>query len=529
MSSDSLVARGRIAAVSHSPVASHAALKLMREGGNAVDAAVLASLVMGVAEPGWNGVGGGGFALIYDGGDVHVLDYREVAPSRARPSLYHGEREISEGYKAAAVPGTLRGLWELHQRFGQTRWKRILEEAAGYAESWRATWLWSRCLKEGIHNVWRKLRTSRESVETWLRDGKAPEKGEAVPQLRLARLLRGMKEGVEEFYSGWVAEKISMEILGGGGLLEAEDLEKYRPVWRKPVRAKLPLRDLEVEGVSMPPPGSGAIVLEALKVLGMVYEELGQPGLDRYMPLLAHVLQHALAERERRIGDPAYCSLNVEEILGERHVFEVAERIVESIRETGLSGTEESGTSHITVVDSEGMWVSLTESLECFMGSGVTVEGVILNDEMHDFELDEGHHNSIEGGKRPASSMSPTIFLDRSGEPVLATGASGGLRIISSIVQVLGDIFLRGVEPVEAVSRARIHPRGGFLLHEEALPAEVSEVLKRGRFRLRRGGVLSLHPGTDIYFGAVQSVLREDGMLLALSDPRKQPGALAAK
>ena len=183
--------------------ASHAA-KLMREGGNAVDAAVLASLVMGVAEPGWNGVGGGGFALVYDGG-VHVLDYREVAPRRAEPSLYHSEREISEGHKAVAVPGTLRGLWELHRRFGRTPWRRILEEAAGYAESWRATWLWSTCLRKGIHNVWRKLHTSRESVETWLRDGEAPREGEAVPQLRLAKLLRRMREGVEEFYSGWAA------------------------------------------------------------------------------------------------------------------------------------------------------------------------------------------------------------------------------------------------------------------------------------------------------------------------------------
>ena len=420
-----------------------------------MDAAIAASLVMGVSEPGWSGIGGGGFALIYDGSRAYALDYREVAPMEARPELYGGEDELGEGPKAVAVPGTLRGLKELHGRFGVLEWETLLRMAWERAGSWRATRLWSRCMRAGLHNALRKLAFSRESVETWLRGGAPPREGEPVPQRRLAETLRRVsEEGVEEFYEGAVAEAIAREISELGGFLTLADLKRYEPVWREPVEAEFELGAMEVKAYAMPPPGSGAIVLEALWVLSRAVEELGEVGPRDYMPLLAEVLQHAVEERLSRIYDPSYGEVGIEEVLAEKHVEEVVERIFERARSRGRCGaSSERGTSQITVADADGVWVSLTESLECFMGSGMTVEGVILNDEMHDFDLVKSSPNLVEPGKRPASSMSPVIFLDRDGEPLAASGASGGLRIITSMIQVLADVLLLGRDPAEALAR----------------------------------------------------------------------------
>lgn len=526
-----LTARGKAVAATHSPEASRAALKVLEMGGNAVDAAIAASLVIGVSEPGWSGVGGGGFALIYDGSKAYALDYREVAPMAARPELYGGEEELGEGPKAVAVPGTLRGLMELHEKLGALRWEALLRMAWERAESWRTTRLWSTCMRAGLHNALRKLTLSRESRETWLKQGSPPQEGEPLPQRRLAKTLQKVsEEGVEEFYSGGLAESLAREVSGAGGLLTPEDLERYKPVWRRPIEVEIELGAMEVKAYAMPPPGSGAIVLEALWVLSRALGRLGGVRPGGYVVLLARVLRQAVEDRGLRVCDPSYGEARVEEVLTERYVEKAAERVLEGFQAGGGRGApSEWGTSQITVADAEGVWVSLTESLECFMGSGVTAEGVILNDEMHDFDLDESSLNSIEPGKRPASSMSPIILLDRGGEPLAASGASGGLRIITSIVQVLADIFLLGRGYAESVVRGRIHPRGGEFLYEESVEPELLASLRRAGFNPKPMRLLQLHPGTDIYFGAVQSVFRVGGELLALSDPRKQAAALAAK
>ena len=509
-----IVAAGKMAAATHSPQASRAAIKVMEGGGNAVDGAVAASLMLGVVEPGWNGIGGGGFAVIYDGSRAYVLDYREASPKAANIDLFSSEVELAEGYKAIAVPGTLKGLWELHRRFGRASWERLLGMAAEAAREWRATSLWTRCMEAGLHNSGRKLQVSEEGRE-WLRGG-------ARGQARLASLLKSVGEGgVEEFYEGWVSEKVEEVVERGGGILRREDLEAYTPIWREPVETRVELGGERFRILSAPPPCSGAVILEALKILWMAGAD--KCSWKEYAELLIRTLGHALRERRTKIWDPVRKPIDLDSMLSGKHM----EEVVGSDGCRTSTSNDEGGTSHISVADGEGMWVSLTESIECFLGSGVVIEGVIMNDQMHDFDLDPNSPNSVKPSVKPASSMSPTIILAGNDEPVMAIGASGGYRIISSIIQVLAGIFFRGLGAAESVLMPRIHLNGSEALYEEGVQREFLEAAESLGLNHRRKHVLELYPGTDIYFGSVEIVHKVGGELTAVSDVRKQSGAAA--
>lgn len=518
MSGD-IAASGNIAAASHSPLASRIALKIIKEGGNAVDAAVAATLVLGVVEPGWNGIGGGGFAIIYsEDSGIRVLDYRETAPSSATPEGYVDWREAAMGYKAVAVPGTLRGLWMLHSEFGELEWRRLIEEAELYARSTEVSPLWSRCMAANMDNALEKLRLSEESVKTFLKDGKPYPASSTLIQKRLLETLKTIKDDVDQFYDGWLAEEIGRVFEERGGYLSARDLSQYKPLWREPVKHVLELAGKVFEFVGMPPPGSAALIIEALEILSRLDG-------DAY-PLLAYTLFHVMRERASRIFDPSYGEIDAERFLSESHVEEAVERVKggETLTRVGKDG---GGTSQVSVADGRGMYVSLTETIECFMGSGITVQGVLMNDEMHDFDPGTDHPNRIQPGKRPASSMSPMIIL-RDGVPEIIIGASGGMRIISAMTQVLYNLLMKESDPVSSVLHGRIHVRGGHVICEDSIKDTAADALRRAGLSLREMREVSMYPQTDIYFGAVQMLVRrEGGRFTAVSDPRKQPGAAA--
>ncbi|MEM3544542.1 MAG: gamma-glutamyltransferase, partial [Nitrososphaerota archaeon] len=497
--SENVYSIGEKAISSHSPVASHISLEVMREGGNAVDAAIAASLLLNVLEPGWSGLGGGGFALLYsEDHGFRALDYREVAPQKARIEDYRSEEDASIGYKAVAVPGTLRGLWMLHQEFGEFKWSKIIDLVIKYAESCRVSRLWSKCMNKDLDNAKYKLKMCPESYTTFFKDGKIYPEDSTISYRGFAQTLRMLRDNIEYFYQGEIAEEIDRIFSINNGFLSLRDLSCYKAIWREPIIYELEIGGKILKFATMPPPSSGILLIEALKILSET--ELKD---EEYYLRLAHTLFHIIDERCSIISDPLFNEMDFNRLLSENHVRQSLDSIEKGRVSYHLVG-DRGGTSHISIADGKGkMFVSLTETIECFMGSGITVKGILLNDEMHDFTLQRDHPNSISPGKRPASSMSPLIILDRDGSPTIVIGASGGMRIISSLVQTLSNYFIRRLDPVSSVLEGRIHVRGDRVVLEDLIKDKISSsgLIKAG---LNIGEVreVSMYPGTDIYFGA---------------------------
>ncbi len=516
-----LSALGDKVIATQSPLASRIALKIMEDGGNVVDAAVTASLLLGVVEPGWNGIGGGGFALIYsEDTGFKALDYRETAPSRINIEDYRSEEEMSIGYKAVAVPGTLKGLWILHQEFGEYSWRKIIEALKKYAESNVVSKLWSKCMHNNLDNALYKVKLFSESSETFLRDGEIYPEGSRITQSKLYSTLHNLRDGPQYLYEGELAEKIEELFSINDGYLSLKDLSDYKPIWRRPLIEEIELygRNLKVAG--LPPPSSSILIIHSLKILPYLH-------LDKkdYYLGLAHLLFHLIMERSRKIFDPTFYSGDPLEILSERKIHECIESI-EAYHPEFLIDRDTGGTSHVSIIDSSRkMCVSLTETIECFMGSGLTINGIILNDEIHDFTLEKDHPNSIHSGKRPASSMSPIVILNEDEEPEIVIGASGGLRIISAITQTLLNYFVRKLDPVTSILKGRIHVRKGKIIIEDNIEEEVLRSGLTRKFPIDRVREVSMYPGTDLYFGAVQAIFKQGDKYLAVSDPRKQSGA----
>jgi gamma-glutamyltranspeptidase/glutathione hydrolase len=518
-----LHALGRSAIASHSPLASSIALKIIEGEGNAIDAAVAASLLLNALEPGWSGLGGGGFALVYsEDTGLRALDYRETAPLRVRPEEYRREDDLSIGYRAVAAPGTLKGLWILHQELGEMRWSRIIEAVMEYVRRCRVSRLWSTCMRANLDRALDKLRVCPESCATFLKDGWVYPEGSEITFPRLLETLKMIRDDVDYFYGGEFADEVDKVFSSNNGFLSSADLSHYSPVWRRPITCELDLGGRELKLAAMPPPGSGVLVAEALKILSRMCFDASS-----YYPELARLLFHIIDERCSLICDPSFNDVDVGRLLSDDHV-ERALRFIEEDRITYHPARDSGGTSQVSIADAESRtYVSLTETIECFMGSGITVHGVLLNDEMHDFTLQSGHPNSISPGKRPASSMSPLIILDKDDTPSIIIGASGGMRIISSMIQVLSNHLLRGMDPISSILEGRIHVRGDRVILEDLVDDVASDAFSSAGLRLGKIREASMHPGTDIYFGAVQAIFRKDSLFLAVSDPRKQPGAAA--
>ncbi len=518
-----LTALGDRAVATQSPLSSRIALKIMEDGGNVVDAAITASLILSIVEPGWNGIGGGGFALIYSEDlGVKALDYRETAPLNISIEDYQDEEDMSIGYKAVAVPGTLKGLWVLHQELGECSWKKIIETVEKYTESTIVSKLLNRCMHHNLDNALYKLKLFQESRDTFLRNGEAHPEGSKISQNNLRLTLQKIREDIHDFYEGELAEKLQEIFHVNNGFLSLKDLSNYKPVWREPVIKEVGLDDRNLKIVGFPLPGSSILVMHGLKTTS--YLKLHKK--DYYLEL-TYLLTHLITERLYRICDPLFYNGDPLELLSEKHIRQAAESVQKCSPEL-LTDKDTGGTSHISIIDgARKTCISLTETIECFMGSGLMINGVLFNDEMHDFTIEKNHPNSIHPGKRPASSMSPMIILNEDDVPEVVIGASGGLRIISAITQTLLNYLIWKLDPVTSILKGRIHVKKGKIIVEDNARDEVLRSSLATNLPISVVREVSMYPGTDLYFGAVQAIFKKDDKYLAVSDPRKQPGAYA--
>ena len=515
--------------VSANQLASKAGANTLKRGGNAIDAAITTAHVLGVASPAFSGLGGGGFALIWLAREEKAVfvDFREKAPAAAREDMYRltasGKvlrNENAVGYKAVAVPGAVSGHQALLENYGTLGLRETLEEATRIA---RRGFPVQRALAYTWKLGTKKLRRFKESRATYLRRGRPIREGDKIALPSLANTLtRISREGTHEFYRGVVARRIVEDMTANKGLITARDLEAYESSVRQPLHGKY--KDFEI--ISAPPPSSGgAIILESLNIL----EHFPLKSYGNNSPQALHFLAEALARGymncRATISDPAFSNPPTERLTSKTFAEELASTISPTIcsipapDSTPLMAA--SNTSHLVAVDADHNIVSLTESLECYFGSGVTAAGtgILLNDTMHDFEPRPQMTNSVAPGKIPMSSMSPTIVL-KGGRPILALGAAGGPRIVSSTLETLLNVIEFGLELQDALAEPRVHINGAQIQLEERLKATARELRKMGHsveVKRRKG-----RNAPSLYFGGVHAAqLSESNSLIGAADPRR--------
>lgn len=474
------VARGDKGAVSAAaPEASEAGLAVLREGGTAADALIAASFVVCVVRPQSTGIGGGGFAIYHDAASGHdlVLDGRERAPADAKPSMFlgaNGEPDAAlsrRGAKAAGIPGLVALMADLHRAHGKLAWARLLQPAIDLAEKgFPVTELLARRIRENV-----ALLSNGDAADLYLRGGSPLRAGDILVQRDLAETLKEIQRlGAPGFYQGKVAERIAQSQRNGGGLITQQDLLDYKVVAREPVVGSY--HGYKV--ISMPPPSAGgALLVEMLNVLGpMNVRALGWQS-PAHVHALAETMRRAYADRSEHLGDPDQVRVPVAWLTGAaradaiRAEVQAAERATPSsaVRAGKAPNDEGGNTTHVSVVDADGNACSSTHTINTAFGSGVIVAGtgVLLNDEMDDFAAKAGAANAyglVQGtknlpapGKRPLSSMTPTIVLDDHGKVALVLGSPGGSQIITSVLQVLSNVVDFDMPLERAVSAPRVH------------------------------------------------------------------------
>lgn len=540
----------RYAVAADHPLASEAGAEVLAAGGNAADAAAATMLALGVVSSASSGLGGGGFALYYRASDrtLHFVDFRERAPAAATADMF-ARREGDDdrtaanrsrvGGLAVGVPGEPAGIDALVTRFGSgsvTR-QQIVQPALRYAtEGFEA----SSSIEEYSRWVGDSIR--RDPVlGAWFPRGQAfIPAGHRITNPEHARTLRELAaRGSEAFYRGRIAREIVRRVRAEGGILTLDDLAAYQVAIREPVVADR----FGHRWVSAPPPSAGGVTMLASLAL-----------LERWLPPShrqadSAFFRHALAEswkgpysdRQLYLGDPDHVDVPTAGLLTDARAAARAEVFHPTLAQRTerydlpLPGREtrpaipggDAGTSHFCVVDAEGNVASVTTTVNLLFGARFTAAGVVMNDEMDDFAREVGQANAfglvggapnLPGpGRRPISSMSPSIVLSSGGDPLLCVGGAGGSRIITAVEQVALFSVLFGDTPAEALARRRVHHQGvpATLFVEEGFDASARAALEA------RG-----HAVEEIEHSAVVQlirIVREDGRvrLLAASDPRK--------
>jgi len=464
-----------------------AAREILKAGGNAVDAAVATGFALAVTYPEAGNLGGGGFMTLYVDGKPYFLDYRETAPGAATADMYLGkDGEPVEGLslygnRAVGTPGTVRGLAMAHKRFGKLPWARVLAPAIRYArDGFLVNAQFSGMLS---HEV------PPQFAKTNFRDYFPPVKAGTIfrqPQLAatLERIARG---GDKAFYEGRTADLLVAQMQRGSkGLITKADLANYKAVWRAPLTARW--RGYDV--ITAPPPSSGGIALMQMLLMkqDLAPRFKGVPLNDpQYVHLLAEIEKRVYADRAEYLGDPDFVKVPVSNLIDPAYVARRAREVDPdrpSPTKAVVPGLEKPQTTHFSVVDRWGNAVSNTYTLNGWFGSGVVVEGAgfLLNDEMDDFSAKPGAPNmfgvvggtanAIAPGKRPLSSMTPTILV-KNGRPAMVIGTPGGSRIFTWVFQVLADVYDHGLTLKAAQNAPRFHHQllpENTLFYEPAYP-----------------------------------------------------------
>ncbi len=464
--------------VSANRLASQVGADVLKRGGNAADAAVATGIALAVAFPRAGNIGGGGFAVVrLADGRATTIDFREAAPAAASRDMYLDAQgrvipELSSvGYKAAGVPGTVAGLALLHQKYGSGKltWAQLLEPARLLAEQGYPV---TTAMSHELRASERLLGRFPESKRIFLRDGRYYDPGETLRQPELAKTLQRMqKGGAAEFYTGETAKLLAADMAAHGGTIALADLAAYKAIERPALTGSYRGYNL----ITMGPPSSGGVAL--LQMFGMLEpRDVASLGFHSaaQIHLFVEVMRRAFHDRAVFLGDADFVQVPTAKLLDKQYVaglmkdFDPARATPSDSLKGPAPRAESMQTTHYSVVDAAGNAVSITYTLNNLYGNGVTVPGAgfLLNNEMDDFTskvgvpndygLIQGASNAIAPGKRPLSSMTPTIVV-KNGKPFLVTGSPGGPTIINTVFEVISNVIDFGMNVTRAVDAPRFH------------------------------------------------------------------------
>ncbi|PCI46555.1 MAG: gamma-glutamyltransferase [Alphaproteobacteria bacterium] len=524
--------------VSQRAVASQVGADILKNGGNAVDAAVAVGFALAVTLPRAGNLGGGGFMLVHLAKEnkTIALDYREMAPAAAQRDMFLDSQGNVDEQKArfsllsAGVPGTVSGLSYALENYGTMSLSQVIAPAIRLAEQGITVgYDLSEVMKQRRH-----LRTA-SSCMIYFKVGCVPyEAGETLVQQDLAWSLRQIqKYGPNAFYKGEIALKIVQEMQQNGGLITLQDLANYKVVEREPVRGSF--KGYEV--VSMPPPSSGGVhIIQMLNILDHFPLKDFGPNSAASLHHYGEVMKRAYADRSKYLGDPDHTDVPVKGLISQAYAAEIAQEIKaccitasDDILPGAAPKYESPDTTHFSVMDKWGNAVSNTYTLNFSFGSGHSIPGtgILMNNEMDDFSSKPGvpnafgllgaEANAIAATKRPLSSMTPTIVF-KDAKPYLVTGSPGGSRIITTVLQMLVNVLVYDMNVAEASHMPRIHHQWypDILFMEPGFSPDTVKILKEMGYKTEASGTM----------GSLQSIQWKDGLFWGASDPRR-PGAAA--
>ncbi len=515
-------------------LASQIGNEILLAGGNAIDASVAVSFALSVVLPQASPLGGGGFMIIHEGQtkENFAIDYREMAPAKATEGMFIVDGEVDrnlalESYLSSGVPGTVYGLFLAHQKFGSLPWKELIKPAIKLA---RNGFPITETLAKSLETYKEKLSKTSDGKKIFFSNGEILKTGQLLIQKDLANTLELIaKKGPSGFYKGITAQRIQRDMRDNDGLISSRDLRNYKAKFRDPIEFKY--KDLSI--VTMPPPSSGGLVL------GLMFNMLEEVSLDKTNPhtlqnilTTSEIMQIAYSLRTVHMADSDFYNVPKEEFLNK----EIAKDLLNKINTKKPSKSEnfdpftykfKENTTHYSIADKDGNLVSTTTTLNTAFGSGIVIKdtGILMNNEMDDFSaapnqpnyfgLLGAYANRIEPLKRPLSSMTPTVVF-KDNEPYMITGAQGGSRIITAVLQVILNYYEYGLSAEESVYKHRYHHqwKPEHLMYEY-FDAELLKELETNGFKL-----FLRTPTYDFSNGITSSIMFEGENLIGVSDFR---------
>ncbi len=520
--------------VAQEPIAADVGASVLKGGGNAIDAAIAVGFALAVTHPSAGNIGGGGFMLVrLADGKTTFLDFREAAPQKATPNMYIGPdgkptRDSIVGWRASGVPGSVAGFELAYRKFASRSWADLLAPAVQLA---RDGFVVDEAFAASLNSPESRLQLDSESRRIFLRDGNPYKPGDKFQQPDLAATLaRVARNGAKEFYEGDTAKRLVAAMATHGGLISVDDLKSYRVIERAPLEGDY--KGFHV--LTAPPPSAGGIgLLQMMGILaGTSYDAAG-PDSATAVHYEAESMRRFYADRSEYLGDPAFYNVPVKQLLDPAYLAWrrgtidpnratpsdlIGPGLPKSLnaRNARVSLTESTQTTHYNVIDEKGNAVAVTYTLNGSFGNGITVPGLgfLMNNEMDDFVakpgepnmfgLVGGEANAIEPGKRPLSSMTPTIITNN-GKLFMAVGAPGGSRITTGVMEVILNVLDFHMNPQDAVDLPRFHHqwKPDVLYLQNGFPDAAEQALRNMGYHVESTGGVA----------RVEAIVAHDGVL----------------